>query len=346
MRRAAALVLVLAAAISIPPPVALGQSQAEVDAARADARRAEAELNAAAAELVAAEFVESEVESTLLDTVERFDRAAADLWTVGHRNLAVRAELDQLEAEVVELRTAAGAAAVAAYQTAAVGRTAMWLSDSYHGAAVVSEALDEHVDLAIGFMDRLRERRGTLEAARAELGDQEGELRGLRDGLAVAEVSLAEELGIAQEILAAALEQVAAADESYQAALDRVELEERRLAALTGVEHWRPLVQRYFPPGRVGEALEVMHCESRGNPDATHPESGAAGLFQFLEGTWAFASANAGFPGASRYAPEPNIAAAAWLVHYSITINHPRGAWGHWSCQPAPRPGQVDPPSP
>ncbi len=132
-----------------------------------------------------------------------------------------------------------------------------------------------------------------------------------------------------------AVEAVAEADRAYQAALTAYQAEQRRLAALGGVLRWRPLVEQYFPPERVSEALRVMHCESRGNPDARHLGSDASGLFQFLAGTWAFASPRAGFPGASRFDPEANVAAAAWLVDYSIRTNHRWGPWGRWTCRSA-----------
>ncbi len=100
------------------------------------------------------------------------------------------------------------------------------------------------------------------------------------------------------------------------------------------VEEWRPLVARYFPADRVDEALSVMKCESNGDPLATNRYSGAAGLFQFMPGTWAWSSEGAGFAGASVYDPEANVASAAWLVDYSIRHGHRDGAWGHWVCQP------------
>ena len=28
------------------------------------------------------------------------------------------------------------------------------------------------------------------------------------------------------------------------------------------------------------------------------------------------------------------LSAAAWLVARSETLDHPRGAWGHWVCRP------------
>ncbi len=104
--------------------------------------------------------------------------------------------------------------------------------------------------------------------------------------------------------------------------------------APAGVEQWRGLVAAYFPADRVEEALRVMHCESKGDPNARNPYSGAAGLFQFMPRTWGWASAEAGFDGASVYDPEANVAGAAWLVEHSIATGHSRGAWGHWTCQP------------
>ena len=91
---------------------------------------------------------------------------------------------------------------------------------------------------------------------------------------------------------------------------------------------------QFFPAERVGEALSVMRCESNGDPLATNPYSGAAGLFQFMPGTFRWASEGAGYGGASVYDPTANVAAAAWLVDYSVRHGHPDGAWGHWVCQP------------
>jgi hypothetical protein len=98
------------------------------------------------------------------------------------------------------------------------------------------------------------------------------------------------------------------------------------------VERWRPLVDEYFAPELVGEALAIIDCESNGDPDVRNRRSGAAGLFQFIRGTWVHASAQAGFAGASPYEPEANIAAAAWLAGYSL--DHGDAAWSHWTCRP------------
>lgn len=98
------------------------------------------------------------------------------------------------------------------------------------------------------------------------------------------------------------------------------------------IGRWRPLVERYFDEERVAEALSIIACESNGDPAITNPRSGAAGLFQFISGTWQHASEQAGFGGASALDPEANVAAAAWLVEYSLDAGN--SAWAHWTCRP------------
>ena len=98
------------------------------------------------------------------------------------------------------------------------------------------------------------------------------------------------------------------------------------------VERWRPLVEQYFEQARVSEALSIITCESNGDPTITNPRSGAAGLFQFVSGTWEHASEQAGYGGESAFDPEANIAAAAWLVDYSQAAG--QTAWAHWTCRP------------
>jgi Transglycosylase SLT domain len=92
-----------------------------------------------------------------------------------------------------------------------------------------------------------------------------------------------------------------------------------------GVEQWRPLVEAYFPPGYVNWAMQIMACESGGDPSATNRSSGAAGLFQFLPRYWAGRATNAGFSGASPYDPTANVATAAWLLK--------TGGESHWECK-------------
>jgi len=98
------------------------------------------------------------------------------------------------------------------------------------------------------------------------------------------------------------------------------------------VERWRSLVGKYFAPERIDEALSIIECESNGDPDARNPRSSASGLFQFLDRTWEHSSEQAGFWGESPFSPEANIAAAAWLVEYSLGVGD--SPWAHWTCRP------------
>jgi hypothetical protein len=51
-------------------------------------------------------------------------------------------------------------------------------------------------------------------------------------------------------------------------------------------ESWRPLVNLYFAPEEIETMMCLLAAESGGNPNATNPHSGAAGLFQVMP-SWA-----------------------------------------------------------
>jgi hypothetical protein len=72
------------------------------------------------------------------------------------------------------------------------------------------------------------------------------------------------------------------------------------------------------------EMLAVASCETGGTFDesAHNPSSSAAGLFQFLDSTWA----NQGLAGFSVYDPVANALAAARIVA--------REGWSQWECKP------------
>lgn len=70
--------------------------------------------------------------------------------------------------------------------------------------------------------------------------------------------------------------------------------------------------------------LRVAWCESRWNPNAIGP-GGASGVFQFMWYTWAWASVDAGYVGASPFNPVANIEVASWLM----ATQGPR----HWTCR-------------
>ena len=102
------------------------------------------------------------------------------------------------------------------------------------------------------------------------------------------------------------------------------------------VEQWRGLVAAHFAPARVDEALAIIECESRGDPNATNPTSGAAGLFQFIPSTWDWVAGETGldsYASGAPYDPTANTIAAAWLVQRSIDTDYSKGPWGHWTCR-------------
>ena len=89
-------------------------------------------------------------------------------------------------------------------------------------------------------------------------------------------------------------------------------------------EDWRGLVAIYFPADQVDRAIEVMQCESGGNPNAKNPDSTASGLFQHLHSLWGPRVAKAGWGDGSIWDPQTNIAVAAWLLTEG-------GGWRHWN---------------
>ncbi len=248
---------------------------------------------------------------------------------------AVTEEIGSIEHTLSSAREQALDQAVEVY-TSAVAGTGLF--------SILAGSSPADAVIAAGVLDDLaqaeRSHVATYVALRADLDRRQLELDTVLEAQAAARAEAAakkEELEAlyaeAVEELAAAEARVRAADAAYATALDAIEKERRRLAMLRGAESWRSLVEIYFPEGLVAEALAIIQCESRGNPDAVNPTSGASGLFQFLESTWSWASVEAGFNGASRFDPEANVATASWLVDVSIQTAHEYGRWGHWECR-------------
>ena len=87
----------------------------------------------------------------------------------------------------------------------------------------------------------------------------------------------------------------------------------------TDVERWRPLVEEHFEPGDVPRALDIMRCESGGNPYAKNPTSTASGLFQHLKGWWG----GAWGPAFDPFDPNASVENAARLRYLN-------GGWSDW----------------
>jgi hypothetical protein len=96
------------------------------------------------------------------------------------------------------------------------------------------------------------------------------------------------------------------------------------------VERWRELVEKYFKSRHVNWALNIIKCESNGDPNAKNKSSGASGLFQHLPRYWAERARKAGFGGKSAFHPEANIAASAYLLYAK------GGGKQHWECKYSP----------
>lgn len=94
---------------------------------------------------------------------------------------------------------------------------------------------------------------------------------------------------------------------------------------------WRPSLEQHFAADLVLDALVIIECESLGDPDAVNPYSGASGLFQFMPGTWAVASVQAGVGDRSVFEGEANVIAASWLAEYYRSRGH--DPWRPWSCR-------------
>ena len=71
--------------------------------------------------------------------------------------------------------------------------------------------------------------------------------------------------------------------------------------------------------------LRVARCESGYHPWVVNRASGAAGLFQFMPGTWRWMSAAAGWAGASPYDPWAAASVAGWAFAH--------GYAAHWTCK-------------
>ena len=99
---------------------------------------------------------------------------------------------------------------------------------------------------------------------------------------------------------------------------------------LTGdTMRWCPMVAAHLDKytwnnGDLFRLLVYMECESNGDPTATNPSSGTAGLYQHRPQYWAARSTKAlGYVG-DPYDPHDNVHVALWLVK---TVQPMSSAW-------------------
>lgn len=275
------------------------------------------------------------LELRLSETLTTYRRVNADLESVGLKIAAQRSDMDVIRSEVIKLDRESQERAVGAYirSLAAPGST-LFLSGSFESMSVANETIKRASDLDEGLFEELDARRADLAEHTVELKLALDELTALNNELAAMRIELDGLFALADERVAEAFRNLEAADAAYRDAQATLKQEQAKQRWTGSVEQWRWLVEKYFPADRVNEAMRVMACESRGNPNAKNPSSTATGLFQFLDGTWAWMSVLSGWSGYSRLDPEANVAVAAYLVDFSIRSGHPGGAWGHWECKP------------
>ncbi len=329
---AARLILVLVLVV----PLVGGLARAsELDDARSEAEAAEAARDRAAAENDDARAVRDELGAQVVDALGRLRQANEDADLAASRHLGLIEEITELEERAANLRSAIQDSAVEAYMRSALGSgLLMWNADSFEEVALLTETAREAAVTTRSEIATLDLTRTALGSARLAAEEESARSAQFRASAASIHDELEALFGQADAVAAATLANLELTEIAYARALTELEAAERRAAALAGVLHWRPLVETYFPPDLVEEALRVMRCESSGNPDAVNASSGASGLFQFLDTTWAWAAPQAGMAGRSRFDAEANVASAAWLVDYTIRTDHPRGRWAHWTCQP------------
>ena len=63
-------------------------------------------------------------------------------------------------------------------------------------------------------------------------------------------------------------------------------------------------------------AMCVANRESRFDPNAYNPQSGASGVFQFIPSSWKYYSEKAGYGGVSPFKARANVGTAAWVVQH------------------------------
>ncbi len=311
------------------------------------------------------------IEGRLFDALLAYDTAAQELSAANSRLDRVTQKLAILRAQALDLEAVLAEAAVNAYVEAVGGAPSLMLAgtgaDSYLFASQVLHAVQGETRSEI---DQVSAFRNELTSLELEFENERNEVESRSAELAARASELESLFAEADGAVAAAYSAALDAEAAYRHALTDVEAaraareaEERRSSAGTtttqppsggvsgtssttttttggggggikigpAVEAWRPKVAQHFPPALVEEALQIMQCESAGDPNAVNPYSGAAGLFQFLPGTWAVASVQAGVGEASVFDGEANIIAAAWLAGYYQSRGY--SPWQPWTCR-------------
>ncbi len=153
-------------------------------------------------------------------------------------------------------------------------------------------------------------------ASNADLGRQSGALAGLGFNSSEAQVA----------VVSVAVESASSESNSGPSA-DPVPVDTIPTHGWLSEMQVRALVSMYFRPEDINRAVRVVWCESRFNPTASDPHTGATGLFQHLPEFWPQRAEAAGFSAAEPTDPEASVAAAAEAIYNE-------GGWDVFACAP------------
>lgn len=308
------------------------------------------------------------VESRLAEALFAYQQAAEDLSTASSRLARVEEKLVAARARATELTVILQTTALNAYVDAVGGASGLFLAGTRaDGFLVASQVLENVQGTTREEIDQITAIHNELARLEVDYSAERDEIADLTATLAAKNAELQELFASADAAVAAAYQEALTAESAYRAALSAAEAarsareaEERKAAAAqspapttpgttqppsnggttppggtikirAATEAWRPIVAAHFPAARVEEALVIIQCESGGDPGIVNPYSGAAGLFQFMPGTWAAASVSAGVGGRSVFDGEANIIAAAWLSGYYASRGY--SPWQPWACR-------------
>jgi len=360
-------VLAIVLSLSIPGwmPVARAQDvEQQAEEAADDLERAYSVVDDAVANRDAIEDMLFEALNSYEQAAESLARANADLDRIAQSLVFAEAQASDAESSLDTQAAAAYMEAVSAIPTVVLD------TGSVEHALIVDRVFRSSQEETLGRLDELLVMRRELDAIRVRFQENRDEVETLTVELDEEADQLADLFSQANEEVAAAFEEARAAEVEYRLALDAVDQaraaeEERRrqeeaaraatattttapsatntTVAEAATEEWppipissrtmswKPLTEVHFQSDLVLDALVIMQCESDGDPEAVNPYSGAAGLFQFLPGTWAVASVQAGVGDRSVFDGEANIIAASWLAEYYRSRGY--DPWRPWSCR-------------
>lgn len=341
-----------------------------VDDAQEEAATARERAEVATGLVDAAVANRSAIELDLAATIERLNRLGEELTSLSVGLDRISEKIGFADLELAGIQSDIEVRAVDAYMNALSGASmAVVNSRSVEEAMVTGKVVEDIIGSEHAEIDELVIKKNDLEKLLAEYTAQLDAVAAKQAEYDAEVEHLAELFAQADEDVAAAVRNAAQADAEYREALDDVAEAKAKAAAderedptttttppsggattttappssttTAGsgdpwvgppeVEQWRSLVSQYFPSNRVDEALQIIDCESNGDPDAYNPYSGASGLFQFIPSTWATTAPAAGFPGASPFEPEANVGSAAWLAgqYEDLGLYY----WQAWNCK-------------